>query len=47
MFEFSREEDGNEDLVESTLDVDDGDQAEDSMCDVPQFQIPLNDAHEW
>ena len=41
VLELSREEDSDEDLVNGTLNVDDGDQPKNSMGDIPQLQEPL------
>lgn len=37
VLEFTRQEDGDEDLVESALDEDDSDQTQDGMRNVPQL----------
>ena len=42
VLELTGQEDGDEDLVNSALDVDDGDETENGMRDVPQLQEPLN-----
>lgn len=41
VLELAREEDGDEDLVDSTLDEDDADEAKDGMRDVPELEEPL------
>lgn len=41
MLELSGKEDGDEDLMEGTLDVDDRDKTQNSVGNVPQFQEPL------
>ena len=41
VLEFSREEDGNENLVNGSLDMDHTYEPEDSMRWIPQFEEPL------
>jgi hypothetical protein len=43
VFEFPRQEHRNEDLVESPLDRDDGDQSQDRVRDVPVLKEPLTE----
>ena len=41
VLEFSREEDGNKDLVNGSLDVDHTYEPKDGMRWIPQFEEPL------
>ena len=41
VLELTREEDGDEDLLDGTLDSNDGNDAEDSVRSVPELQEPL------
>ena len=42
VLELTREEDGDEDLVDRALDEDDRDETEHGVCDVPQLEEPLH-----
>lgn len=41
VLELARDEDGDQDLLNRTLDSDDGDQSENRMRRVPRFEEPL------
>ena len=41
VFEFSGQEDGDEHLVDGTLDVNDANKTEDRVRNIPQLQEPL------
>ena len=43
VFELTRQEHRDEDLVNGTLDVDDADQSEHGVRDIPELQEPLQE----